>query len=87
MAGTVERGAGGFVVDARLLAEAFRVSEDAVRALMREGRITSRCEAGEGRDAGRWRLTFFHAGRACRITVDAEGRVLGRATLPAGDRG
>jgi hypothetical protein len=86
MGGAVERGAGGFVVEARLLAEAFRLREGEVRALMREGRITSRCEAGEGADAGRWRLTFFHGERACRITVDAEGRVLGRATLPAAGR-
>jgi hypothetical protein len=79
----VERTADGFVVDASLLAEVFRLPEAEVRARMRDGRITSRCETGSGSDAGRWRLTFFHDARACRLTVDAEGRVLGRATFPA----
>ncbi len=40
---------------------------------MREDKIVSRCEMGTGTDAGRWRLSFKHAGRVCRITVDAEG--------------
>ncbi len=81
-AAMVARTAEGFEVDARLLAEAFRLPPAEIQALMREGKITSRCEMGTGNDAGRWRLSFRHAGRLCRITVDAEGRVLGRATLP-----
>ena len=44
----VERTADGFVVDASLLAEAFRLPEAEVRARMQDGRITSRCEAGGG---------------------------------------
>jgi hypothetical protein len=79
----IERTADGFVVDAGLLAEAFRLSPAEVRALMRAGRITSRCEVGTGTDAGRWRLSFYHGERVCRITVDAEGAVIGRATFPA----
>lgn len=31
--------------------------------LMRDGRITSRCEAGIDNDAGCWRPTFYHGAR------------------------
>lgn len=70
---------GSFQVDAALLAEAFGLDPAAVPGLMRAGRITSRCERGEGEDAGRFRLSFFHAGRALRLTVDAQGTILSRA--------
>jgi hypothetical protein len=79
----VERTEAGFVVDADLLAAAFRLPAASVRALMQTGRITSRCEAGVGDDAGRWRLSFYHGDRVCRLTVDAEGALLARATFPA----
>ena len=79
----IERTDAGFVVDADLLAAAFRLPAASVRALMRDGQITSRCEAGVGEDAGRWRLSFYHGGRVCRLTIDADGTLLGRATFPA----
>ena len=79
----IERTEAGFVVDADLLAAAFRLPAASVRAQMRDGRITSRCEAGVDEDAGRWRLSFYHGGRVCRLTVDADGTLLGRATFPA----
>ena len=82
----VERTEAGFVVDADLLAAAFHLPAASVRALMRDGRITSRCEAGVGEDEGRWRLTFYHGERVCRLTVDADGTLLGRATFPAPTR-
>ncbi|OYX44086.1 MAG: hypothetical protein B7Z02_06790 [Rhodobacterales bacterium 32-67-9] len=75
----VEREGDGFVVDAAILSAAFGRPEPEIRAAMADGRMTTRCEAGSGEDAGRWRLTFFHAGRAFRLTVDAEGQVLKRA--------
>ena len=78
----VERTEEGFVVDADLLAAAFRLPPAAVRDLMRDGRITSRCETGVDEDAGRWRLSFYHGGRVCRLTVDADGTLIGRATFP-----
>ncbi|MBK6468012.1 MAG: hypothetical protein IPL38_05735 [Rhodobacter sp.] len=78
---SVDRDGDGFVVDASLLAEAFGVPEGSVPALMKDGQITSRCEAGVDEDAGTFRLTFFHAGRACRFTVDAAGTVFRRATF------
>lgn len=75
-------GAGDFVIDAAVLAAAFGLSQDRIRARMRDGRITSRCEKGLGEDAGRWRLTFHHGDRACRLIVDDRGTVLKQATFP-----
>lgn len=49
----IERGGAGFVVSAALPAEALKMTEEDVRLAMREGTITSRCEAGDGTDAGR----------------------------------
>lgn len=73
----------GFQVDAELLAEGFGLTADEVARRMRDGRITSRCEKGEGADAGRWRLTFFHAGRALRLTLGADLQILSRASFDA----
>ncbi|OYU16851.1 MAG: hypothetical protein CFE34_18780 [Rhodobacteraceae bacterium PARR1] len=78
----IERDGAGFVVPAALLAEAFRMSEDDVRRAMRDGTLTSRGEAGEGADAGRWRLTFRHSGWACRFTLDVTGTILTRSRFP-----
>jgi hypothetical protein len=71
-----------FVIEAPVLAAALGLTEDAVRAGMRDGAITSRCETGLDADAGRWRLTFHHEGRACRFVVDAGGNILTRASFP-----
>jgi hypothetical protein len=72
----VERDGSDFVVSATLLAEAFGMHEGQIRQAMRDGSLTSICEAGLDADAGRWRLTFRHAGRACRFTVDEAGTIL-----------
>ncbi|WP_111734479.1 DUF6522 family protein [Roseovarius amoyensis] len=82
----VTRDGDGFVVDAALLAEIFGLSEAGVRRGMRDGAITSRCETGTGSDAGRWRLTFTHGGRTCRLTVDEHGKVLFRASYDVSRR-
>ena len=79
---TVERKAGDFVIDAMLLADAFGLSQDEIKARMRAGSITSRCEAGTNEDAGHWRLTFHYGNRACRFIVDEAGSILTRATFP-----
>jgi hypothetical protein len=71
-----------FVIAAPELARALGLTEDAVRAGLRDGSITSRCEAGIDEDAGRWRLTFRGGGRACRFVVDAEGNILTRSGFP-----
>jgi hypothetical protein len=57
-----------------------------VPELLRNGAITSRCERGIGEDEGRFRLTFFHAGRRLRLVVDADGRILQRSRIDYGDR-
>lgn len=71
-----------FVIEAADLAQALGLSEEAVRAGLRDGTITSRTERGMDSDAGRWRLTFYHEGRALRLTIDAEGVVQGRTRFP-----
>ncbi|MDP5308953.1 DUF6522 family protein [Paracoccus spongiarum] len=78
----ISRKAGDFVIDAALLADAFGLTEAQLRAAMRDGTMTSRCETGTGTDAGRSRLIFHHGGRACRFVVDEAGTVLSRASYP-----
>lgn len=63
-------------VDAALLAEGFGISEAKLRSLMRAGSITSRCEVGEGEDAGRTRLNFLYGNRVLRLAVDAAGNLV-----------
>ena len=79
----VTREGEGFIVDATLLSRAFGLPAEEVRQMMRDGRITSRCEAGVDEDAGRWRLTFLHDGRNFRLTVDAAGEILKQSTFAA----
>ncbi|MCA0425217.1 MAG: DUF6522 family protein [Proteobacteria bacterium] len=76
----VERENDSYVVDAELLSRAFNLPADDVRARMKAGHITSRLEAGEGDDEGRWRITFYSGNRALRLTVDQAGQVLHMAT-------
>lgn len=71
--------AGGFEVDASLIAAAFGMDMEMVRDKMRAGEITSLCETGVDDDAGRFRLTFRHGARSFRLTVDGAGRVISRA--------
>ncbi len=82
----VDRDGAGFVVPANLLAEAFQMTEDRVREAMRDGTMTSICETGVDADAGRWRLTFRHANRACRYTLDEAGTILSTSRFPVGAR-
>lgn len=79
----VSVGAEGFIVDAAILAEAFALPPAEVSGRMRAGLIVSRQEKGIGADAGRHRLTFYHDGRALRLTVDDTGRILSRAMFDA----
>ena len=78
----VERDGSGFVVSAALLAGAFGMTEDQVRQAMRQGTLTSLCDAGVDTDIGRWRLTFRHADRACRFIVDETGKIISRSSFP-----
>ena len=73
----------GFVVDAEILGAAFGLAAKTVTERLRTAEITSRCETGVDEDAGSWRLTFYHGGRALRLTVDAKGTILARSTFAA----
>lgn len=73
----------GFQVDAELIAESLGLTPDQVATRMRDGQITSRCEKGEGTDEGRWRLTFYHQGRALRLTIGPDHQIISRASFDA----
>lgn len=79
----VERDGDGFVIPAELVGAVFGLLPAEVPEMMRSGKITSRCETGVDADAGTWRLTVYHDGRALRLTVDTTGRILSRATFAA----
>jgi len=72
---------GGIEVDAELVAEGFGIDQATLRARMREGKITSRCEQGVDEDEGRYRLTFFSGDRRLRVIVDAAGHVVRRSVI------
>ncbi|TVR06774.1 MAG: hypothetical protein EA385_14655 [Salinarimonadaceae bacterium] len=86
MGARIEIGDEGVSVDAALLGEALGVAPEEVMTLMREGAITSLLERGEGEDAGRMRLTFFHGSRRLRLIVGADGEILQRSLVDFGDR-
>lgn len=87
MSDPVKIDARGVTVEAPLVAAAFGLDPADVVRMIRDGRVTTRHEIGEGEDAGRQRVTFFHGGRAFRLTLDQDGRVLSRATFAAPARG
>lgn len=78
----IQRTADDFIIDADLLAEAFKLTQDEIRQAMHDGRITSRCETGIDEDAGQWRLTFYHGDRLCRFIVDEAGNILKKTAFP-----
>jgi len=69
-----------------VVADTFRVSPAEVMAHIRDGRMTTRCEAGVDEDEGRHRLTFFLGNRQARFVIDASGQVLQSACIDFGDR-
>lgn len=72
----VVRDAGGFTVDAALLARIFGWSAEELRGHMRRGLVTSRVERGDGSDRGRWRLTVQCGNRRWQAIVGPDGKVL-----------
>lgn len=71
----------GFEVDAEIIGRAFGLDAADLREKMRSGEVTSLCEKGTEADEGRFRLTFRHAGRVLRLTVDGDGWILKRSTF------
>ncbi|MEO3416738.1 DUF6522 family protein [Roseovarius sp. CAU 1744] len=75
---------GGVTVDARDLAPLIGCRPADVPGLMREGKITSVFERGEGADAGRFRVSFRFGATKVRFTCAEDGTVLSqiRTTVP-----
>lgn len=82
----VEIRPGAVIVGADILARGLALEASAVRALMRRGAITCRCEQGIGDDSGRYRLTFFHRSRRLQIIADEDGHVIRRSAIDFGER-
>lgn len=77
---------GAIQIDADIIGRGLGLEAETVRTLMRERKITSLCERGEKEDAGRYRLTFFHAGKRFRLVIDATGGIVQSSTVDFGDR-
>ena len=73
---TVEFADGDVTIPAETLAPYFGVRPADVLSLMRTGAITGQLEKGADKDAGRYRLTFWHAGRRLRLTCDNGGDII-----------
>jgi hypothetical protein len=86
MSRRAEISASGFQLEASVVADTFRVSPAEIMAHIRDGRMTTRCEAGVDEDQGRHRLTFFLGNRQARFVIDASGQVLHSACIDFGDR-
>lgn len=82
----VEFGEGSVTIPAETLAPYFGVGPADVLGLMRSGAITSRLEKGADEDAGRYRLTFWHAGRRLRLTCDDGGDIVNVSRTILSDR-
>lgn len=80
---TIEMIEGQFCVDAALIADGLGLDPSALQSRMREGYLTSLCERGIDDDAGRFRLTFFHARRRLSLIVDDQGNVIERSVEDA----
>ena len=72
-------------VDAAIIGKGLNVDPSVVQCLIREGKITSRHERGEGADARRVRLTFFLGNRRFCVIVDDAGRIIRRSAVDFGD--
>ena len=70
---------GAVCIDATIIAEGLAIQPALVQPLIRKGTLTSLCERGLDRDAGKFRLTFFHGRRRLRLIVDAGGNVVERS--------
>ena len=82
----IELDEGSFSIDAALVAEGLGIEVAAVQPMMREGKITSLCERGVGRDSGRHRVTFFHGPHWFSLMIGSGGQVIARATGEVSDR-
>ena len=76
----------GVQVDAAVIGKGLGIGASAEQPLLRQGKITSRHERGEGADVGRSRFTFFLDNRCFHIIVDETGQIIRRCAIDFGDR-
>ena len=74
------------VIDAHDLGPLLGLEPAQAPEKMRSGALTSRYETGEGADAGRFRLTFYHDGMRVRLTCGPDGTVLSTVRTPVSKR-
>jgi hypothetical protein len=78
---------GAVCIDATIIAQGLAIQPALVQPLMRKGTLTSLCERGLDRDAGKVRLTFFYGRRRLRLIVDLGGNVIERSVTHIRGRG
>ena len=74
------------VIDAAYQATLLGLRVEDVQEKMRAGEITTRFETGEGADAGRMRLTFFHDNKKTGLSCLEDGTVLKTLRADIGGR-
>lgn len=72
----LERTEDGFQIDAGTLEPLLGMPAADITRLIREGRIVSLCEEGQGEHSGRHRLTFRHEATRVRLIVNDAGDIL-----------
>lgn len=63
-------------IDGALVARTLDIELETFRSLMSTGKISVLCERGTGEDQGRYRASFYYAGKRARFIVDETGKVL-----------
>jgi hypothetical protein len=87
MVSRVEVSESGFSLGADVVAAVLRVGPDKVMAHIRDGTLTTRCEKGVDKDAGRHRLTFLLGKKQARLVIDDAGRILQSSCVDLDDLG
>lgn len=72
---TISRDGADFVIGASVVAERFGLTLAEFRAALQAADIVTSCEAGEGEDAGRTRLTFRRGALLWRFVLHADGSI------------
>src|SRR5215204_2968036 len=77
---------GDFVLDSAFLAERLGTDLEALRRGMRLGQVTSRVEQGNGKDAGRIRITVRARQAAWQAILDQTGEILSEKVVTTQDQ-
>ncbi|WP_108882570.1 DUF6522 family protein [Anderseniella sp. Alg231-50] len=76
----------GPVVNAVLVGDLLNIPADQVPHHIRQGSITTLCEAGIDEHDGEFRLSFFHGNRRAQIEVNSKGLLSNRTVIDFGDK-